>query len=86
MPIEAMLRSINLDHDLCGVAEEIRHVRSHGDLAAEMKFLKAMRLESVPEFALGRRHFTAQTLSLRPQVRFHTSMRGPIPSPLVGEG
>jgi hypothetical protein len=45
-----------------------------------------MGLESMPELALGRRHLTAHPLGLRTLTIRHMSMRGPIPSPLVGEG
>jgi hypothetical protein len=86
MLIEPMLGSINFDYDLCSVTDEIRHVGSHGDLAANMKCLEAVRLERMPQLALCRRHRAAQPLRLRAQLRFHMGMRGSIPSPLVGEG
>jgi hypothetical protein len=84
--IEPMLGSINLNHELCGVTYEIRHVRSHWNLAANVEPLEAMRLECMPELAFGRRHRAAQSLGLRAKLRFHMGMRDPIPSPLVGEG
>ena len=85
MQVEAVLRAIDLKDDFHRVANEIRHIGSHGDLAADVKFLEAMRLERMPELALRRRHLAPQPLCLRPQPWFHVSMRRPIPSPLVWE-
>ena len=66
MPVKAMLGAVDFNHDLCSVADEIRHIGSYGDLAADVKFLEAMRFERMPELALGRRHLAPQPLGLRP--------------------
>ncbi|MCD6071293.1 MAG: hypothetical protein K0S42_1809, partial [Microvirga sp.] len=62
MTIKAMLGAVDFDHDLCGVTVKIRHIGSHGNLAADMKSLKTMRLESMPELALCRCHRAAHAL------------------------
>jgi hypothetical protein len=64
MSVEPMLGAIDLDYDFRGVTDEIRHIRPHWDLTADVQSLKAMCLESMPERALGGCHLTTQPLGL----------------------
>ena len=84
--IEAVLRAIDLDQQLCTVTDEICHIRPYRHLSADMQPLETMALESVPELALGRRHRTTQPLGGRPLMCIDRCMSRHIPSPLVGEG
>ncbi len=86
MLFEAVLRAIDLDQQLCPVTDEIRHIRPHRHLSADMQPLETMGLESMPELALGRRHHTTQPLGGRPLTGADPCMSRHIPSPLVGEG
>ena len=48
-----MLRSVELDSELCFSAHEIRNVSADPDLTTELQAFKAAVAENVPETAFG---------------------------------